>query len=312
MAEIQANAGATADAPKQDTTKKVNRRGIGSARGSTRLKFDNRDAQSNGLFITHIASVEVREITIGEETTGLPSFNGMTIPRVVITFSSNHADVTKRKFVDLDFTAVESNVETIPGGKGEWKVNQIFDYMKHILNVFVLKGRDFTPEEEAALSLSFEDFDDEGLYVPVSSEDVIAGWKSLFENFATIMNTGREGSPVYQSKDGKPISIWTKLLRFTKRNKGGWAPVRNGDLAFNAFVGEGAIEIYKQNQDASLNINMVRETINVMEIEKPKAPNMPTPPMPGGAMVQGGVPMAGGNVGMAPDFLGGQPDDTPF
>lgn len=292
--------------------KKVNRRGIGSARGTTRLKFNNEQAKANGLFHAHLDSVVVSMIQIGEDKSGMPSFNGLEIPKIVFTFASNEEDVNKRHYVTLQFTAVESTANTIPGGSEEWKVNSIFDWFKHILNVYVLKGRELTNEEAEALSLSFEDFDEQGEYIPVEPETVIAGWKTLFENFENIMNRGRDGQPYYKTKDNKNITVWMKLLRFVKSKKKSWQPVNNGDLAFPSFVGEGCIEIYKPNTPASIRVDVVRETIVPMQIEKPKTPNMPTPNMGMGGVPVTDIPvmdtMGGGygNIGAA------AAEDSPF
>lgn len=288
---------AAAEVKTQETiqTKKVNRRGVSTARGTARLKFSHELAKQNGLFIGHLDSVEVSTIKIGEDTTGMPSFNGLEIPRITIIFASNEEDAAKRHYVPLTFNAVESNVNTIPGGKEEWKVNSVFDWFKHILNVYLLKGRDLTDEEAAALSLNFEDFDEQGEYIAVEPEDVVAGWKVLFENFENIMNRGRDAQPIFKTKDGKNIPIWMKLIRYIKNNKKGWQPVNNGDLAFPTFVGEGCIEIFKQNTLPSIRFDAVKEAILPMNIEKPKAPNMPAP---GIALTMGGVPVGDPMVGI--------------
>ena len=295
--------------------KKVNRRGVAAARGTTRLKFSHEQAKQNGLFIGHLESVVVSMIQIGEDKTGMPSFNGLEIPKIVLTFASNDPEVSKRNYVSLQFTAVESNANTIPGGKDEWKVNTVFDWFKHILNVYVLKGRELTEDEANALTLSFEDFDEQGEYVPVEPEDVVAGWKTLFENFENIINRGRDGQPYYKSKDGKYIPVWIKLLRYIKTGKKGWQPVNNGDLAFPSFVGEGCIEVYKQNTPPSIRIDSIKEAIIPMNVEKAKAPNMPTPGMGGvAAPAMGGVPVvdpmvgAGNFNGIATEAV----DDMPF
>lgn len=278
--------------------KKVNRRGIGTARGTTRLKFSHEQANRNGLFIGHLDSVVVSMIQIGDDKTGMPSFNGLEIPKLTITFASNEEDANKRHYQTLTFTAIESNANTIPGGKEEWKVNSVFDWLKHILNVYVLKGRDLTDDEAAALSLSFEDFDEQGEYVSIEPENVIAGWKTLFENFENIMNRGRDGQPYYKSKDGKNIAVWLKMLRYIKTTKKGWNPINNGDLSFPSFVGEGCIEIYKQNTPPSIRVDSVKEAIIPMNIEKPKQPNMPAPGMAAGmAPAMGGVPVTDPMVG---------------
>ena len=295
--------------------KKVNRRGVAAARGTTRLKFSHEQAKQNGLFIGHLESVAVSMIQIGEDKTGMPSFNGLEIPKIVLTFASNDPEVSKRNYVTLQFTAVESNANTIPGGKDEWKVNTVFDWFKHILNVYVLKGRELTEDEANALTLSFEDFDEQGEYVPVEPEDVVAGWKTLFENFENIINRGRDGQPYYKSKDGKYIPVWIKLLRYIKTGKKGWQPVNNGDLAFPSFVGEGCIEVYKQNTPPSIRIDSIKEAIIPMNVEKAKAPNMPTPGMGGvAAPAMGGVPVVDPMVG-AGNFNGiatEAADDMPF
>lgn len=274
-------------------TPKKARRGIGSARGTTRLKFDHKMALPNGLFLGHIDEVSVKNVLIGEDTTGMPSFNGMEVPRLSIVFASSEDDADKRKYQTLTFMCQESNAETIPGGKSEWKINQIFDYLKHILNVFVLKGRELTEEEEALLALPFEDFDENQQYVPVDPEVVIAGWSTLFNNFATIMNTNRDGGPVFKTKDNKFIPIYGKLIRAIKTKKG-WQNVTNGDLAFPTFVGEGVFEIYKQSVAPAIRLDIVRESILPKVTETAKKPNMP---MNGG--LPGGYANAAVNIGMA-------------
>lgn len=305
-----------AEVPEEaQSVKRVNRRGVAAARGTTRLKFSHEQAKQNGLFIGHLESVVVSMIQIGEDKTGMPSFNGLEIPKIVLTFTSNEPEVDKRHYVTLQFTAVESNANTIPGGKDEWKVNTVFDWFKHILNVYVLKGRELTEDEANALALSFEDFDEQGEYVPVEPEDVIAGWKTLFENFENIINRGRDGQPYYKSKDGKDIPVWIKLLRYIKTGKKGWQPVNNGDLAFPSFVGEGCIEVYKQNTPPSIRIDSVKEAIIPMNVEKAKAPNMPTPGIGGvTSPAMGGVPVVDPMVGTG-NFNGiasEAADDMPF
>jgi hypothetical protein len=292
------------------------RRGIdNTTRGTIRLKFDTRDAKQNGLFLGHLASVEVKDINISEESTGMPSFNGLSIPKLTFTFASNDEDAAKRKYVTLSFNAVESNAETIPGGKSEWKVNQIFDYVKHILNVFVLKGRELTPDEEAALLLAFEDFDEDGNYVPVEPETVISAWRSLFENVASILNTARDGQPAFKTKDGKAIALWLKLVRYIKNKKKGWTAVSNGDLAFPTFVGEGAIELFKQNIPAGIRVDIIREDIKPrQDADGAKAPNLPN--AIGAPGYAGGVGIGGpivGDLGVGGAGLGLEAaEDLPF
>ena len=292
-----------------EEVKKVSRRGLGSARGTARLKFGNDQAKPNGLFLGHLEEVKYSTITIGEDKTGMPSFNGFEIPKLTLTFASNEEDPNKRHYVSKTFTAVESNVNTIPGGKEEWKVNSVFDWLKHVLNVYYLKGRELTDEEATALSLTFEDFDEQGEYVSVDTENVINAWKVLFENFENIMNRGKDGKPVYHDKNNKFIPVWLKLLRYVKSRKS-WTPINNGDLSLPQFVGEGCIEIYQQNAIPSIKIDLVKETILIMNVEKPKTPNMPA--VGGMAPMMGGVAIDQTMNPMGTDISSQTIDDMPF
>lgn len=292
-----------------EEVKKVSRRGLGSARGTARLKFGNDQAKPNGLFLGHLEEVKYSTITIGEDKTGMPSFNGFEIPKLTLTFASNEEDPNKRHYVSKTFTAVESNVNTIPGGKEEWKVNSVFDWLKHVLNVYYLKGRELTDEEVTALSLTFEDFDEQGEYVSVDTEIVINAWKVLFENFENIMNRGKDGKPVYHDKNNKFIPVWLKLLRYVKSRKS-WTPINNGDLSLPQFVGEGCIEIYQQNAIPSIKIDLVKETILIMNVEKPKTPNMPA--VGGMAPMMGGVAIDQTMNPMGTDISSQTLEDMPF
>lgn len=300
------------------TVVKKRRRGItNEVRATARLKFSQRDANpQNGLFLGHIEDIKLVETTIGEESAGLPSFNGMTIPKVNIIFASNHKTANERRYVTQQLMLAESNVDTIPGGKEEWKVNSVLQLMKHYMDVFILKGREMTPEEEDALTLPFEDFDENGEYVSVPVEEVIAGWKTLFTNFVAIMNNSNveNGVPVYKKSATEPITIWIKLLSCIKQ-KGAWKAIaggRNaGDLAVPNFVGEGIIEIYKSNTLPTLRVDVTKESITMKEVAK--TPNMPNI---GAAPAMAGVPIAPSAPGMAmpeqPMDFGAAASDLPF
>lgn len=288
----------------------IARRGIATARGTQRLKFSHTDAKQNGLFLAHLESVDVSMIKIGEETTGLPSFNGLEIPRLRFIFTSNEPDEAKRKHVTLSFTPAESNAETIPGGKSEWKVTNIFDWVQHLIKVFILKGRDFTEEETNALSLSFVDFDENGQYVPVDPEEVIKSWTMLFNNVENMFNRGKDGNPYYKTSDNKVIPVWIKLIRYNKTKKNGWTAIQNGDLAFPIFVGEGCVELMRPNEMPAIKLNPITECITPKDIEskkKAQAPNMGV----------AGMPVGGYNIGTEmgsgiPDFGGlGIDEDMP-
>lgn len=294
-------------------TKKVLRRGLSTAVGTQSLRFDTRDViKPYGLFLAHLEKVEVSEFVMGEDKTGMPSFNGYAVPRITFTFASNEDEIAKRRIVRLQFNAVESTALTIPGKSEEWKVNLVFNYLKHILNVFVLKGREMTAEEEEKYNLDFVDFDEQGEYVAIPAETVLRGWKNLFENVAAVLNTGRDGEkPYFKTADNKIIPLWIKLIRYFKaRNE--WKEVANGALSFPQFVGEGVLEVYQANVPPTIKLDATREWINLRDLKKdsPKAPNMLTPAAPAGGIdisaMTAGMPNIGGPI------VGPAEEDLPF
>ena len=302
----------------ENTATTIIKRGVGSARGTQRLKFTEKDAnRQTGLFEAHLDTVDVSMIKIGEDRTGMPSFNGLEIPKIRFTFASNDVSPLKRKYITLSFNAVESNVNTIPGKSEAWKVDQIFNWINHIIKVFVCRGKELvdvlTPEQLTSLDLPYVDYDENGEYVPIEAETVIAGWKTLFEAVVALLCNGKNNSPYYM-QDGKPIPVWIKLIRCVKSAKKGWQNISNGDLSFPTFIGEGCIEFIVPNTPPSIHLDLIRESImpKVVE-EKPKAPNMPGAPAMGG-MGMGGV-IDGGITSNTPN-MGGMPfysdaDDLP-
>ena len=306
---------------------KKNRRGISSAR-KTVLKFHEKDAVAipgvpqNGLFMGHIDTIEVTKTTIKEDAQGLQSFAGKEIPRLVIRFASNHANEDDRRHYTLSFNPVESNVDTIPGGSSQWQVDNIFTWMNNLLEIFYLKNRKLTEEEENALSLTFEDYDENNNYIPVEADDVIKGYTFVFENFAAMMNgtfgtkdAEATGKPCYLSEKGNIIPIWMKLTRFQKDRKGNWrATGSNGELAFDAFYRTPLIEkIDNAKPPIKVSLDLSRESITPKEVKKaPTIGGQGAAPMAGGVMMPGGMPGAV-PMGTMPGNAGAQAgEDMPF
>lgn len=278
--------------------KSVRRRGISNETvGTTRLRFSHTDAKPNGLFVGHLEDVQLTKVDIKEDSAGMPSFRGIELARLVFTFASNDEDKAKRRYQTLSFLPVESNVNTIPGGKEEWKVTRIFNYLKHILEVYILRGQAMTEEMEAALALDFEDFDENGEYVSVAPDIVASGWNKLFTNFYNLFNTAKDGAPAWKSKDGKFIPIWIKLLRYVKAGQKGWTEIDRGNLSFPTYPGEGVIELYIQNTAPNIKLDATREAIRPMNIEKKKAPNLQIPGNPAGGVDMGFVGGQGSEMG---------------
>lgn len=298
-----------AEAPKKRRVRGINN----ETRAVVRKKFDEkRDAnRTNGLFVGHLENVEVNWATLKEDA-NIPQFAGLAVPYLTFTFCSNEENVNDRKYATVRFGAVESNVETIPGGKAEWKVNVIFQFMKHVYEVFVLKGREMTEAEEDALTLPFEDFEDDGnggyQYVSLEAEVILNGYKTLFENYVKLLNN--EGKPYYKTNNGGILPIWMKLLRFV-RAKNEWKSVlggnQAGELAFPTFIGEGVIELFDANKQPSIKLDIHKESIIFKEeAMKAKTPNVGAPVA--GGVVPGAAPVNPAFGGMNPAFGGAFPD----
>lgn len=281
----------------QPTVKKVRRGVSNQTKAVTQLRFHEKDASTqNGLFIGHLDSVSV-DWSVNAEG---KQFTGEKVPHVTLHFASNHPSASEQRHVYYTLNCVESNVNTIPGGSEEWKVNNIFNWMKHILDVYYLKGREMTEDEEFALSLPFTDYDDEGNYVVVEIDDVIAGYAYIFNNFAAMMNgqfnlkDGETPKPCYKTADGKFIPAWLKLLRH-KKVKGEWKNVaQNGELGFDSFIGNGVVELIRKDMPpAVLRVDLAKESITPKETKK--APSIGA--ANSGIAAMGGV-MAGAPMNM--------------
>lgn len=287
----------------QPTVKKVRRGVSNQTKAVAQLRFHEKDASTqNGLFIGHLDSVSV-DWSVNAEG---KQFTGEKVPHVTLHFASNHPSASEQRHVYYTLNCVESNVNTIPEGSEEWKVNNIFNWMKHILDVYYLKGREMTEDEELALSLPFTDYDDEGNYVAVETADVIAGYAYIFNNFAAMMNgqfnlkDGETAKPCYKTADGKFIPAWLKLLRH-KKVKGEWKNVaQNGELGFDSFIGNGVVELIRKDMPpAVLRVDLAKESITPKETKK--APSIGA--TNSGIAAMGGV-MAGAPMNMGAPING--------
>ena len=302
--------GAPAEAPAKK------RRGVSNeTKAVSQLKFHEKDAVQQGaaagLFIGHMVEVTMNWAVAKENT----SFAGLKMPYLTFHFASNHANAVEQRHVYNSIFPVESNIATIPGGTDEWRVNNVFNWIKHMLDIYYLKGRQLTPEEEDALSLPFCDYDDNGEYVMVEPQEVLNGYGAMFANVIAMLDgkfklaEGDTPKCCYKDANGKPITVWMKLLRHRKAKKG-WVNVTpNGELGFDSFIGAGCIELFKGQGTlpAVLRIDLSKESITPKDTKK--EPTLGMPGMPGGAV------MPGMPAGMPTDnsaFAAAGADDMPF
>ena len=296
------------------TTAKRNRRGVSNkTKAVSQLRFHEKDASpQNMLFVGHLEDAKV-DWSVNAEG---KQFTGEKVPRVTLHFASEHKNASEQRHVYYTINCVESNVNTIPNGTEDWKVNNVFNWLKHILDVYYLKGREMTEAEEDALALPFEDFDEEGNYVPVENIDVINGYAFIFNNFVAMMNgtfglaEGETAKPVYKTADGKFIPAWLKLLRH-KKVKGEWKNVaQNGELGFDSFIGNGVVEILRKDvAPAVLRVDLAKESITPKETKKAPSIGGINSNMPMGGVMPG-APMDMG-IG-ANSAFGDAANEMPF
>lgn len=294
---------------------KKRRRGVSNeTQGVSQLKFHEKDAANNGLFVGCLAEARV-DWSVASEAS---SFNGLKVPRLTLHFTSTHTNESEKRHIYHTIFPVESSVATIPGGSDAWRVDSNFNWIKHILTVFYLKNRQFTDKEEDALALSFEDFDDDNNYIAVNPEVVIAGYATLFNNTVSMLNgtfglaEGETPKCCYKDANGKPLPIWMKLLRHIKTKKG-WVNVgQNGELGFGSFVGSGVIELVKgNNPPAVLRIDLSKESITPKETKR--EPTLGGQGLPNGMM--GAAVIPGMSTGIPTDnsaFAAAGEGDMPF
>ena len=140
-----------------DAAPKKNRRGVSNqTQAVAQLKFHEKDAAPNGLFIGHLEDVRV-DWSVNADG---GAFAGIKCPRVTLHFASEHKNESEKRHVYQTLFPQPSSVDTIPGVKDAWRVDNVFNWIKHILDVYYLKGREMTAEEEDALTLSFCDYEE--------------------------------------------------------------------------------------------------------------------------------------------------------
>lgn len=290
-------------------TPKKRRRGISNdTRSTSRLKFSHKDVRVNGVFLGHL-KVYMKWVTFGEDAKGSPSFIGKAVPQLVIEFSSTHTKKSDKRYNTHTIFARESNADNIPGGAKYRFIENDFQMIKHVLDVIVLKGRELTEAEEDALELGYEDFDENGAYEPVETDEVIKAWAVLFENIVNMIETGgKDGKSALLNEKGEPRLFWAKMYRYYKQN-GEWVPAAygssvEGDLVFPTYVKEGIFEeaFLDANKQVipskRVKLDEIRESIIPMENVTRKKPNM------AGAPSISNIPVGGGIIPGAPMMPG--------
>ena len=175
----ETKAGVAAEAP----VKKARRGVSNETKATSQLRFHEKDAAPNRLFMGHLHNVSVEWST----NSNGKQFTGEKVPRLQFEFASNTADANEMRHVYQSLSPVESNVNTIPGGSEEWRVNQVLSWIKHVLDVYYLRGRKLTEAEEDALSLPFIDFDDDGNFVALDAKEILGGYAQLFNNVVAMI-----------------------------------------------------------------------------------------------------------------------------
>lgn len=240
------------------------RRGVAAVKATSLLKFKTEDKNPQiGLFQACLADVTVDWSEAKEDA---QSFAGLKIPRLTFHWTSLHKEDNEKRHLFTSFFPQPSNVDTIPGGKEEWKINNILRFIKHVFDVLYLKGKEFSDEDAAKLDLPLDDIDEEGNFVALDPEEVVKAYQVMFENVAALLNG--DGKPCFKDANGQPVALWLKLIR-CKKTKNGWVNnVPSGDLDIDRFVGQGFIEIIVKGKTPTLSIDPIKESIAPQEVKK--------------------------------------------
>lgn len=264
------------------------------------LKFHESDAESNGLFIGELESVTVDMVNASENN---PAFSGLKMPRLTYKFGSKHQGASK-KHAYIVHLPVPGSPTTLPSaGKGGdyWKVNAITQYAKHILEIFYLKGRELTPEEDNFSGLDLPYMNEDGSYNDIPQDLVIDAYTEFFTHIAAMLNgeynlkEGETPKPCFKDNNGTPVKIWMKLIRASKNSTKGWVNNGDGSLGFPTFVGEGVFEAYKQGVLPSIiRLDTSKETIKPLpEVKKTPTIGAGIPTTLGGADMAAAAALAG-------------------
>lgn len=297
----------------EDTKKKITFGVTNTTFTVTRKKFSEANAASNKLFITQLEDVEVNWSEVKDGDTSTSPFRGLKMPRLTFRFASNHND-DRKCYVDKTLFPIDFNASTIPGGDKEGMIENIFSWIKYIIDIYRNK-KPYTDKESQALTFSFE-VEDVADLILIDKQDLLNEYGKIFNNAAAILNgsfeltEGQTPKPIYKTIDGKAIPVWTKLIRCIK-TKQGWFNVNpNGDLGFPTFLGEGVLEkVHGNNPPEIIRFDVVKESITPQENKKPTIggfQQMPgaistTPNMMGTPMV-GSESAAFSAAGLEPPF----------
>lgn len=285
-----------------EETKKRFRSITDDTKSTGELRFHEKDS-INGLFSGHLKEVKCEWSVPAQGK----SFAGLKYPRLVFHFASNDAPSEQRHYY-FSVLPVESSVDTFPEGKNAFRVDQVFAWIKYMLQVFYLEGRSIADAGiQKYLYLPFEDIDEEGQYVQVDPQDVLNGYGFLFTNVAEIMEgrinlaDGETPKPCYKTADGKYKRVWMKLLRY-KKKKNNWEEVaNNGELAFDPSIlsGSGCLELQKPGVPTAKTLRIDTSKESIIPQKTNKEPNYNR------ADLDGGI-----TVGSNGEYAGG--DDLPF
>lgn len=266
--------------PKAETKKRT---GITrETRGAAITKLIPNPNENNGLCLGNLVAVNYTESVWDTDKDGYKSFKGKNVPRLTFIFKGLK---TSEKDPGMHFHSFNA----IPYNQDDWKTDQIFQYIKHFLDVLIPAGIDvdaYWDIIEPLLGCDASELKD--------ADEIIAAFATFFKNVVTVFN-GSEDLKIPSLINVDDL-LWIKLLLYFNNKE-----VNRGDFGFPMFPGDGVIERAIQGVPPTMRIR-IEKGESIIPREKPTA-QAPILPAAGST---GGAP-AGGAPANAPSWMtGGQ------
>lgn len=269
-----------------ETATKKRRRSVNAVNDVTRAPFTRKDAREDGLFSAYITGIDVQHVDAKPDG----NFPGTAYDMLVIRFASDLNNNMATKHYDHPIYPQVSSPETIPGGEKEYVVTNVLKWVKHIWTQLISRNqRAMTEEEDAALDLDIEDYDEDAngniTYKSLPADMVVLGYSTLFNNIKSMVDgtfyakEGETPKSFIKNNNGTPVKVHLKLLAATRDRKGAWKNLtKDGSLAATSAPGTGVFELDIPGKLPSISINLAKETLEEVKKAQTTAatPSLPT------------------------------------
>lgn len=207
---------------------------------TSRKKFILNPEIDGGISRAIVAKIEVATADIANDSK-MTTFRGKKIPRLVIHFESTmDRPGVKTSYYDHAYLPYEHNPDNVMNKDNSWKFDSMAQTIKHLHEV--LSGRGLTKEEVELMTFPINETEN-GSFVEIPVDDIIAGWTAWFNGICAVFNGGykveddKTAPSLLINADSTPIPLFVKLLLYANNKE-----VNNGDPGLPMFPGEGVFQ----------------------------------------------------------------------